>query len=382
MLLVFERADAAALRPVQVAALLSSLEEIFLVTLLRDAPPPDHQGREWAWDYHAQSLHIRLAGLTLSSPLHVLIALPWHAFTLPFSSFAYGIAHVFGAPTTAAPMFDRAREDFWTAGWPARNRSPSGSNGRRGSSSSTRRSRGSFRSSSARSTSRCRSRRRPKRRRGERRSRQCGRRDSNPHGLRHRHLKPACLPVPPRPPRTAHRRVPRAADCKVRASMADDAVRIEHPNRAKASSKATRAVVILLLLVSAALVLVVTIGGWKALQGAKAVQIGYIAIYLVIAFYVARWNRGVLPLAAALAIILLIFAAVAGPAWFDRDKTGFTDPALDSGLLGLITLLIVPVQALLIAFAMQGFAQQWSVEVERHSEPPTGSRAGGRLTYP
>ena len=27
----------------------------------------------------------------------------------------------------------------------------------------------------------------------------CGRRDSNPHGLRHRHLKPACLPIPPRP---------------------------------------------------------------------------------------------------------------------------------------------------------------------------------------
>jgi hypothetical protein len=31
------------------------------------------------------------------------------------------------------------------------------------------------------------------------------------------------------------------------------------------------------------------------------------------------------------------------------------------------------VQALLIAFAMQGFAQQWNVEVERHSEPPTGA---------
>ncbi len=27
----------------------------------------------------------------------------------------------------------------------------------------------------------------------------CGRRDSNPHGLRHRYLKPACLPIPPRP---------------------------------------------------------------------------------------------------------------------------------------------------------------------------------------
>ena len=28
---------------------------------------------------------------------------------------------------------------------------------------------------------------------------ECGRRDSNPQGLRHRHLKPACLPVSPRP---------------------------------------------------------------------------------------------------------------------------------------------------------------------------------------
>jgi hypothetical protein len=153
--------------------------------------------------------------------------------------------------------------------------------------------------------------------------------------------------------------------------MADDGVRIEHPNRGKASSKATKAVIILLLLASAALVLVVTVGGWSALEGAKALQIAYIAVYLVIAFYVARWNRGVLPVAAALAIILLIFAAIAGPAWFERDKTGFNDPALDSSLLGLITLLIVPVQALLIAFSMQGFAQEWNVEVERRTDPPT-----------
>jgi lysylphosphatidylglycerol synthetase-like protein (DUF2156 family) len=153
--------------------------------------------------------------------------------------------------------------------------------------------------------------------------------------------------------------------------MAEDEVRIEHPNREKAASKATKAVVILLLLVSAALVAIVTIGGWDALEGAKAVQIAYIALYLVIAFYVARWNRGVLPVAAALAIVLLIFAAVAGPGWFDRDKTGFEDPALDSGLLGLITLLIVPVQILLIAFAMRGFQQEWNVEVERRVEAPT-----------
>jgi hypothetical protein len=153
--------------------------------------------------------------------------------------------------------------------------------------------------------------------------------------------------------------------------MAEDEVRIEHPNRDKAASKATRAVVILLLLVSAVLVALVTVGGWSALQGAKGLQVAYLVLYLVIAFYVARWNRGVLPVAAALAIILLIFAAVSGPGWFDRDKTGFDDPALDSGLLGLITLLIVPVQLLLIAFAMRGFTQEWNVEVERRSDGTT-----------
>ena len=150
--------------------------------------------------------------------------------------------------------------------------------------------------------------------------------------------------------------------------MAEDDVRIERPNRKKASSKASKAIVILLLLTSAALVLIVTIGGWDALQGAKALQLAYIAVYLVMAFYVARWNRGVLPVAAALAIILLIFAAVSGPAWFERDKTGFSDPALDSSLLGLITLLIVPVQALLIVFAAQAFSQEWNVEVERRTD--------------
>ncbi len=48
----------------------------------------------------------------------------------------------------------------------------------------------------------------------------------------------------------------------------------------------------------------------------------------------------------------------------NRDKTGFTDPALPAGVLGLLTLLIVPVQLLLIAFAMRGFQQAWNVEVE------------------
>ena len=86
------------------------------------------------------------------------------------------------------------------------------------------------------------------------------------------------------------------------------------------------------------------------------------------AFYTARWNRGVLPLAAAFAIILLIFAAIAGPEWFARDKTGFSNPPLDESILGLITLLLIPVSFLLIAFAMRGFQQEWNVEVEKPAD--------------
>jgi hypothetical protein len=116
MLLVFDGLSADDLvRPAQVAAVLTALEEIFLVTLLRDAPPADHTRREWALEYDDHAVQIGLEGLTLESPLHVVLALPWHAYTVPFSAFAYGVAHVFGAPSHSAPLFDRAREDFWSS---------------------------------------------------------------------------------------------------------------------------------------------------------------------------------------------------------------------------------------------------------------------------
>lgn len=149
---------------------------------------------------------------------------------------------------------------------------------------------------------------------------------------------------------------------------------ITHPNRGKAVVQATRATVVLLLLASAALVLIITVGGWKVLWGAKPIQIGYVLVYLTLAFYAGRWNRGVLPVSAVLAVLLLIFALVAGPAWFARDKTGFAQPAIDAGLLGLLTLLLVPLQMLLIAFAMRGFRQGWNVEMEQ--------RAPGAELYP
>ena len=154
-------------------------------------------------------------------------------------------------------------------------------------------------------------------------------------------------------------------------------VEVHHPNRETASAKAMKAGVILLLLVSAALIALVTLGGWSELQGAQIVTFGYIVVYLVMAFYVARWNRGVLPVAAALAVLFAVIAAVAAPGWFDRDKDGFNDPALDPAFLGLVTVMLVPVQVLLAAFAMRAFSQKWNVEVETRGGAGRQSRPGG-----
>jgi hypothetical protein len=144
---------------------------------------------------------------------------------------------------------------------------------------------------------------------------------------------------------------------------------VEHPNRKTAAAKLTRGLVVLLLLASAFVVALVTIGGWSTLEGAKPIQIVFILVYLLMAWFVARWSRGVLPMIAGLAVILGIFAAVAAPAWFSRDKTGFTDPGLSSSVLGLLCALLVPLQLFLIVVALQGFRQQWNVEVEREPEP-------------
>jgi len=163
--------------------------------------------------------------------------------------------------------------------------------------------------------------------------------------------------------------------------MADEIERdvvLHHPNRERAGNKLTKYVIFILLLVSVALVAVVTVGGWSKLEGAKPVQIGYMLVYLVMAFYVLRWNRGVLPLAAALAIILAIFAGISGPEWLDRDKSGFTAPELDESVLALFTFLIVPIQVLLIAFAMRGFQQAWNVE----EEVPNGDGHSGYQGHP
>jgi hypothetical protein len=163
---------------------------------------------------------------------------------------------------------------------------------------------------------------------------------------------------------------------------------IVYPNRDKVTSKATKSIVVLILLVSVALMLAVTIGGWSKLQGMAAVNFAWAAIYLILAFFISRWARGLLPIAAALGILLLIIALIAGlgasgTSWFDRSQSGFASAqslfggsGLPSDMLGLLTLLLAPVQVLLIMFAMRGFSQGWNVEVEAPLDKLRSSGSG------
>src|SRR5919109_2055973 len=151
------------------------------------------------------------------------------------------------------------------------------------------------------------------------------------------------------------------------------------PNREKPESQQTKAIVAFLFLLSAAVGFVITVGGWARLEGGGLIALLYVALYVLFAFLVARWNRGVLPVGAALAIVLAIFAALATPGWFDRTGSGFDAPLLPEELLGLLTLVLIPLQIALIAFGMIGFNQEWHVEEERPigGEPPEGSEREG-----
>jgi lysylphosphatidylglycerol synthetase-like protein (DUF2156 family) len=151
------------------------------------------------------------------------------------------------------------------------------------------------------------------------------------------------------------------------ATQVREGYEVWRPNREKAEAKTMKAVIVFVLLVSAAMVFVITIGGWERLQGAgvAVMSLIYAGLYVLFAVLVARWSRGVLPVASALAVILAIFAAIAAPAWFDRSKDGLNAPALPDDLLGLLCVLLVPVQIILIAVAMIGFSQNWHVEEER-----------------
>lgn len=139
------------------------------------------------------------------------------------------------------------------------------------------------------------------------------------------------------------------------------------PNREKAEAKTTKAIVAFVLIISAVLLVIITLGGWERLQspGIGILTIGWAGLYVLFAFLVLGWNRGVLPVGAALAMIMIIFAAVAAPGWFDRARDGLSSPLLPEELLGMLTLIVIPVQLLLIIVSLVAFNQEWHVEEER-----------------
>src|SRR4051812_21290081 len=99
------------------------------------------------------------------------------------------------------------------------------------------------------------------------------------------------------------------------------------------------------------------------------------------AYYVARWNRGVLPLAAGLSVILGVFAAIAAfgtGSWFDRSSDGYNKTGLPPDLIGLLCVVLLPVLVLLIVFSMRAFAQKWNIEIEMSREEFESKHRNGR----
>jgi hypothetical protein len=148
------------------------------------------------------------------------------------------------------------------------------------------------------------------------------------------------------------------------------------PNREKTESQTTRFLAVLLLVVSAVLMLIITLGGWSVLVGGTTygiMALVMIAVYLLLAVLTWRWSRGALSLTMALSVLFGILCAVGADSWFARDKAYFTEPALNSDLIGLLVLLLIPIQVALLIVCALAFNQEWQVEEER----PIGSGDSG-----
>jgi hypothetical protein len=144
------------------------------------------------------------------------------------------------------------------------------------------------------------------------------------------------------------------------------------PNREKTESITTKFVLVLLLAATAAIAALITVTGFSLMTGGGGMGIIcviYALLYAFFAFLVARWNRGILPVAAALSTILAIFCATGAGSWFARDKAGFEDALIPVSLIGLLVIVLLILQIVVVAVALYGFNQNWHVEEER----PIGS---------
>ena len=151
---------------------------------------------------------------------------------------------------------------------------------------------------------------------------------------------------------------------------------LTYPNRDKRASRITRVAVATMLALSALLMLVVTVGGWSKLAGLEPVNLIWCGVYLVMAYYVMRWARGLLPIAVGLGALMFVFAliaetAAAGVTWSDRSGPDyapvhslFGGAGLSPSTLSTLTAVIAITQVLLVATAVYGFSQAWNIEYE------------------
>jgi lysylphosphatidylglycerol synthetase-like protein (DUF2156 family) len=147
-----------------------------------------------------------------------------------------------------------------------------------------------------------------------------------------------------------------------------DGYEIYRPNRESDEAKRTKALTALLFLVVGGLIVLITIGGWSRMEGVTLASFLFAVLFVVFAFFVYRWQRGLLPIAMAIGVLTVIFATLAVPSWFSRDKSGFDSPLLPEPLVGLLVIILIPIMALTIAVSMIAFNQKWHVEEERPIE--------------
>jgi hypothetical protein len=144
------------------------------------------------------------------------------------------------------------------------------------------------------------------------------------------------------------------------------------PNREKAESITTKFVLAFLLAATAVLAALIAITGFSLMTGGSGMAVIcliFAALYAFFAFLVARWNRGILPVAASLSTILAIFCATGVDSWFARDKSGFDEGLISSSAIGLLVIILLLLQVVVVAVSLYAFNQNWHVEEER----PIGS---------
>jgi hypothetical protein len=140
------------------------------------------------------------------------------------------------------------------------------------------------------------------------------------------------------------------------------------PNRERPEAVTTRYLTALLLAATAAIAAIVAIAGFSLMSGGAGMAVVclvYALLYAFFAILVARWNRGILPVAAALSMILAIFCFVGANSWFERDKSGLDEGLLPSSVVGALVVILAILQIVVIAAAFYSFSQNWHVEEER-----------------